>query len=1209
MALTNTYKSSARTFSYKTPTNQASPMIAYKVTATRSSISSKSVTLKLDFSVGWSNNKKGSLLKDPFKMKVEVGSTTLAVSVNIPKCNGAAGKLYDKNNTTAYSIATETVSKTITWTSGNALDITGTCSQAYIGETQKFSGGSISMPDYSSSSGGGGGGSTTINANSVSLSIPSTNISLGSSATLKINSTIGTGNGISEYKIYEGSNELTTIKFSTTKFDYTVTPNSTGTKTYKVTAVSTKGSSYNKTSSTVNLTVSSPSVNPISYLYVGSVDGSDPNPQQVYVSVTKSSKYWAYSVGSSSGIKTVVDSGNDVSYITAKANQTIYVFGCEKIGNEYYYSTTAKSGTVGIIYYVTNVSSTITPKIIKNNISSPDLVTLIQRGQASAQTGGGSLSYTWEYAQSSTPSGLSKPTWLDLGVIGPSFTNLDMTQKVNKGYYYKIRVIATNSYNKSNSSESEIYQIPKPPGLANFTKIITKSNPYNGYNEIIKDNKKYYGSGLFLQWNNPTITDSQVDFDIIEIIYQSKSSTATEYNSIQTAQFQYHKLLDNEIEYEYSNNVPYTVIKPSGASGSGGGADLDVDSLYETRIGIRITDILGQYTDTWYTAETFIKAQAPDFGGNLTLNISEFRPFTCNIDGKMHFTSSVARSAAQDKLFYFIDCYVNERRATIKILDSIPISTLEMDTQSTGYILYQDDNIIVKKENGTTIAYEVNNGYFKNKLLAETKLKSSKEDENIYFNDDFNEVVYQIYVKDDFDASTRHYSTENKSIKFIEAPTLNNNNYLSIGINRYNKSLNPFNDNSIILINSSSSNSERIVNPGEDIIFRFKQAKDYNGADYNSTMRGDVKNYNVYVSRNDSIVTTDYDKLNYTLLKTFSIDELKKALPSNSNDEYYYFSYNIKNYNESKFVTFKIEAVDSKYKVSEPIYSDTYLVPCRAVPMDFYLSNVRLEKNIDEKYYIQFKAKLNDFGGSTFINDTYGYSKPLEQFSYPNYERQFSVNSNDFSTKGYIIFEGCLDGDFSNKGTTTIIKDMGNGETQSYTYNNYFSEKITISLGDKHYTDKIEQLYDTKLLSDEWTNGIKNNILGKIFFKATFKISYGFLNLEETEDNFDLRYLVVTSVSAPYSYYQDAPTVSYRNHQVGINTKDFGVDSEGGQKEVLIVQDNGSYNLVVFKGAEQKIVLNLTERTLSATTENNGEIIINFNNGTIDGAIIKSAEW
>ena len=1202
MALTNTYKSSARTFNYKTPTNQASPMIGYKVTATRDSISSKSVTLKLDFSVGWSNNKKGSLLKDPFKMKVEVGSTPLEVSVKIPKCNGTAGKLYDKNNTTAYSVATGTVSKTITWTSSKTLDITGTCSQALINETQNFSGGRISMPDYSSSSGGGGGGgSPTIGANTISISIDPSTITSGERAKLTISSTVGNNNSIVGYRIFANGNIL--ITNTSNKIHY-ISP--TNTTKYCVTAVSGQGSSYNKTSDEVTLTVIPVPVITKAYIQPTSVSNLDGGKVTLYAETNvmdshgHSNSFTYYINGNYSG----ADWGS--TSIKVNSGDTIIVKAYDGINKKE--SNNSKSITVGGYTPVKINSITITPKIIKNNISSPDLVNTIDNGRIAYS--GPVQSIRWYYKQSPTTSDLEKASLNDLGISSANFSNLDMTQKVNKGNYYKFYVSITGSNNDAAiSSFSDIYQIPKLPGLANFTKIITKSNPYDGYNEIIKDNKKYYGSGLFLQWNNPTITDSQVDFDIIEIIYQSKSSTATQYNSIQTAQFQYHELLDNEVRYKYSDKVPYTAINPTGATGSGGGADLDVDSLYETKIGIRITDILGQYTDTWYTAETFIKAQAPDFGGNLTLNISEFRPFTCNVDGKMRFTSSVARSTAQDKLFYFIDCYVNERRATIKILDSIPISTLEMDTQSTGYILYQDDNIIAKKENGTTIAYEVNNEYFKNKLLAETKLKSSKEDENIYFNDDFNEVVYQIYVKDDFDASTRHYSTENKSIKFIEAPTLNNNNYLSIGINRYNKSLNPFNDNSIILINSSSSNSERIVNPGEDIIFRFKQAKDYNGADYNSTMRGDVKNYNIYVSRNDSIVTTDYDKLNYTLLRTFSIDELKKALPSNSNDEYYYFSYNIKNYNESKFVTFKIEAVDSKYKVSEPIYSDTYLVPCRAVPMDFYLSNVRLEKNIDEKYYIQFKAKLNDFGGSTFINDTYGYSKPLEQFSYPNYERQFSVNSNDFNTKGYIIFEGCLDGDFSNKGTTTIIKDMGNGETKSYTYNNYFSEKITISLGDKHYTDKIEQLYDTKLLPDEWTNGIKNNILGKIFFKATFKISYGFLNLEETEDNFDLRYLVVTSVSAPYSYYQDAPTVSYRNHQVGINTKDFGVDSEGGQKEVLIVQDNGSYNLVVFKGAEQKIVLNLTERTLSATTENNGEIIINFNNGTIDGAIIKSAEW
>lgn len=1180
-----------------------SPHQNYDITAiaTRSSKTSKAVTIKVTATIGF--NKANGIVGESrygnsVVFKATRGSDSKSSTIN------PSGTTWSMTSTSASRLNSngstmtgcpQIKSKTITfeqssWTNGNSRDID--VSLVYGGTARLNDTITLSMPDYEEEA--------VIDANSISISISPNTITKGNSATLSITSTIGTGNGISGYKIYENDSLLTTITSKT----YSVSPSSNA--SYYVIAVSTKGNSYNKTSNTVNLTVNSitPSISN-AYIEPTSVSTLTGGTVRLYATtnVTTSSGYsnsFKYYINGSYG-------GADFLYTDINVNSGDIIIVKAYDGTNGNESSNSIRINVGGYTPVIINSITITPIIIKDNISSPDLVNIINSG--SITYSGQAQNIHWYYRQSPTTSDLNNASWNDLGISSANFSNLDMTQKVNKGYYYQFYASITGSNNTATSSLSDIYQIPKPPSSPNFTKIITKSNPYNGYNEIIKDNKKYYGSGLFLQWNNPIITDSQVDFDIIEIIYQSKSSTATEYNSIQTAQFQYHNLLDNGVEYKYSNKVPYTAENPTGATGSGGGADLDVDSLYETRIGIRITDILGQYTDTWYTAETFIKAQAPDFGGNLTLNISEFRPFTCNVDGKMNFTSTVARSAAQDKLFYSIDCYVNERRATIKILDSIPISTLEMDTQSTGYILYQDDNIIAKKENGTTIAYEVNNGYFKNKLLAETKLKSSKEGENIYFNDDFNEVVYQIYVKDDFDASTRHYSTENKSIKFIEAPTLNNNNYLSIGINRYNKSLNPFNDNSIILINSSSSNSERIVNPGEDIIFRFKQAKDYNGADYNSTMRGDVKNYNVYVSRNDSIVTTDYDKLNYTLLRTFSIDELKKALPSNSNDEYYYFSYNIKNYNESKFVTFKIEAVDSKYKVSEPIYSDTYLVPCRAVPMDFYLSNVKLEKNIDEKYYIQFKAKLNDFGGSTFINDTYGYSKPLEQFSYPNYERQFSVNSNVFNTKGYIIFEGCLDGDFSNKGTTTIIKDMGNGKTQSYTYNNYFSEKITISLGDKHYTDKIEQLYDTKLLSNEWTNGIKNNILGKIFFKATFKISYGFLNLEETEDNFDLRYLVVTSVSAPYSYYQDAPTVSYRNHQVGINTKDFGVDSEGGQKEVLIVQDNGSYNLVVFKGAEQKIVLNLTQRTLSATTKNNGEIIIDFNNGTIDGAIIKSAEW
>ena len=90
---------------------------------------------------------------------------------------------------------------------------------------------------------------------------------------------------------------------------------------------------------------------------------------------------------------------------------------------------------------------------------------------------------------------------------------------------------------------------------------------------------------------------------------------------------------------------------------------------------------------------------------------------------------------------------------------------------------------------------------------------------------------------------------------------------------------------------------------------------------------------------------------------------------------------------------------------------------------------------------------------------------------------------------------------------------------------------------------------------------------------------------------------------------QKQQTVSYRNHQVGINTKDFNATSDTGQQEVLIIQDNGSYNLVVFKGAEQKITLNLTERTFRATTKDGKETIINFDLGIIDGMIVDGGEW
>ena len=1052
----------------------------------------------------------------------------------------------------------------------------------------------LEMPKYSSSEGGGGGGSTTIGANTVSISLSPTAIELGESSVLTITSTVGTNNGIEKYQVYEGSTLLKTITSKTT----TVTPTKVGSTSYKVKAISTKGTSYDKTSSSKSITVTKKTVNPVYINYC--TDAVTSGGGLVYLTVTGGTE-WAYAVGTTSASARVPVNDTYAFIHDVMPNTTIYVWGYDSSSDTY--STSYDSYRVGITYSVYNASININPVILKDNLSTPDLVTNIRSGNASAQSDGGGVNYTWQFVQSSTTSGLSSASYQDLGISGSSFNNLDMTQKVNKGYYYKIRVVASNSYGNSDSAESEIYQIPSNPSAVSITKIIPKADPSKGYSEIIKDNKIYYGSGLFLLWNNPTIQSNQLPISEIEIIYQSKKETDTIFGETKITQIAYNEVLEDGATVPES----YPLSKESGA-GNGGGADLEVESLYETKIGIRITDSLGQYTDTFYTLKNYFKAESPSFGGNLIISQNTFRPFTCIEDDRIIFSSSVARSNSQDKLLYFIDCYVNDRKTTIKLIENIPISSAAFsdNTILSGDILYPEnatgnEDIIVKKENATTIHYEVKNKFFKEKLLSNTDLRTPKGNLNPVYNDDFVDVIYKISVRDDFDSRSTVYNSVSTTIKYIEAPTFSHNLNIEIGVNRYIKSENPFYDNSIILLNSSSENNDRIVNPGESIVFKFKRAKDYNGADYLTTMVGDVTKYNIYVSRNDSIIINNYDKLEYTLLKSFNAalsndgGELKKVYPNDSNDDYYYLEYPLTTYQESKFVIFKVEAVDSKNQKSDFVYSNTYLVPCRATSMDFYVSNVRLYS--ENNFNPSFRTKVNDFCASIFANHEYSYN------NYPNYERNYSIgtenNKQNFSRQGYIILEGSLNGDFNSE---VVLLE----ENQ---YTNYFSQTINLNtfLGTNKYPDILEKDYGITEFPEEWKTGIEKKDIKKIFFRVTYKIAYGFNDI--TKDNFDEKYLIVSSTSAPYSFYEDAPTVSYRNHQVGINTKNFSADSTEGQKEVLIIQDNGSYNLVVFKGAEQEITLNLTERTFTATTNNNKEVTINFGTGVIDGMLIDGGEW
>lgn len=1226
------------TYAYVNEDNiTSSPYLAWavRITAERSSSSSKGVTISAKFYVGFgSGSNSSSYTAYPVYCRISGGGHVDSVQINSSGTNWKRTSNSYERLTTAYTNLTQkgydrvkSVTASMdynTWTGGTQ---TVTISLIHNGSTVHEKSVTLTCPDYGSSSGGeSGGGTVTIGVNSIStVSINPSSVEVGEAFTISGTASVGSNNSISGYRILRGSTTEASWSSTSTSFTRSLTaPTTTGTYTYYVSAKSGKNNAWSFSKS-VKLTVTKKVVNPVTIKnYTSAVEAGG---GLVYLSVTGGTS-WAYAVGTTSQSARVPVTGSYTYIYDVMPNTTIYVWGYE----DGEYSTSSDSCRIGITYTVSNATININPYILKDNLSTPDLVNTIQSGQASAQTTGGSLTYTWQYAQASTTGGLSSATWSNLGISGSSFTNLDMTQKVNKGYYYKIRVTATNSYGSSDtSSDSEIFQIPNNPGSPTFTKIIPKADPSDGYTEAVQEEKTYYGSGLFIFWTNPTISSSQLPISEIEMIYQSKRESDSVFGETKTAQFEYFKVLEGETLKYYGEDIdedgepdrPFLTSETP----NGGGADLEVESLYETRIGIRITDTLGQYTDTFYTGKNYFKAESPEFGGNLVVGlnptgnpndtVATFRPFTCDTSQTFYLSSSVARSNSQDKLLYFIDCYVNDRKVTINLIDSIPISTsafADNDNYPAGSVLYPetptgDDDIVVKKEDGTTIHYEIKNSYFKEKLLAAKELRTPKDNLNAVYNDDFTDVVYKISVRDDFDSRSTVYNSAVTNIKYIEAPSMENNDLLEIGINRYVKSLNPFYDNSIILLNSNSTNNDRIVNPGESLIFKFKRAQDYNAADYNSTMLGDVSQYNIYVSRQDTIPTSNFENLNYTLLKTFSASlssdggDLKKAYPNNSTDEYYYLEYPLTSYQESKFVVFRIEAIDSKSQRSDYVYSNTYAVPCRATSMNFYINNVRLEVN--GSFQPTFKTRVNDFGAAVFENSNYSYD------NYPNYEREYSIgidpNIYQFSRQGYLIFEGSLDGNFDN----SIITLDDN------TYQNYFSQTINLNnyLGTQKYPDILDLEFSISDFPVEWQQGIQIGDIPKIFFRATYKIAYGLLDVEK--DSFEEKYLFVTSTSAPYSYYEDSPTVSYRNHQVGINTKDFSADSNSGQQEVLIIQDNGSYNLVVFKGAEQKIILNLTERTFYVEDNNEpanriAQISFNTNDNNfpfIDGMTLDGGNW
>lgn len=908
--------------------------------------------------------------------------------------------------------------------------------------------------------------------------------------------------------------------------------------------------------------------------------------------------------------------GSSPLTITASAGDIIKVYGYNSLNDSI--SKSFKSFNVRGFTPI-SVTLNITPNILKDNLTTPDLVNIIN-GNANTNVNG---SISWHYREGSSSNALG--SWKDLQVSGTSFSNLDMTTLVNRGNFFQIQVIATGQYDDIDSDTSEIYRVPTVPGEVTFKKdkIIPKADP-SILPTIIPDSsgKIFYGSGMFAVWNNPPENDSRLPLNKVEFVYASRPQGTSTWSDWIPVTVRFHKIQDDP-------NI-YTVSTEDGVL-CGGGGYFEVDSLFETKIGVRITDSLDQSTITEYIGTDskpvlYYKAQSPTFGTSssvLGISSTSLRPFYLEKSSDLIFNSPIGESAAQDKLHYVLYGRVNERDYEFYLLEhDISTQTLK-DAPSETLIetINDSDNQlkcqIKKGRTGNSIDFVFNKDYLKKLFL--NSLELSVDELGLAYNNNYSEVYYKIKVVDNFDAASKSISSPKTSINYIESPKLEGQ--ITLGINKNLGSLNPYLDNSIKELNNTSQqlDVDRIVNPGEALTFKFKQAYDLNGNDYKTIQLGDVTSYNLYVCRLDEKPqSAQYENYDYIFLKNYPIKDLTII---NADNRERYLTYPIISYQQSKFVIFKLEAVDSFNNTSNPIYSNTYAVPCRATEMDFLISDVMIIKDTESNWATNFTLRTSDIGGAYFLNNAVG----RDYNNFPNLERPSYIVGNSahqlsFNPKAILIFEGTLNNNFEDKGLVTLSSNR-DGAKATTQYHNYYSETFNIrdlmkaqgATNYKEYFEESNRRIELKNFPQEWLTGIDlnendPNRIGQIFFRANIVITYGIKNSAGTTD-ID-KFLTTNSFSPGYSFYQDSPTVSYRSHQIGINTKDFSKHSiDSGKREVLIIQDNGSYNMVVFKGLNRTIELSLTERTMKATTSNGKVFNINFDKGIIDGATLDGGSW
>lgn len=540
------------------------------------------------------------------------------------------------------------------------------------------------------------------------------------------------------------------------------------------------------------------------------------------------------------------------------------------------------------------------------------------------------------------------------------------------------------------------------------------------------------------------------------------------------------------------------------------------------------------------------------------------------------FSANATIAFAPDSFRVYHEYYINPSTANTRVVN----------IGLNGAVSANGDNGLNLKANITVGNTTIHNniGLEKHENMWQASLGSD------VLKEDFEEA-FTAPLNEDYNATVtltpyNNFGQEGPSIqgtylfKFIEAPILSGDRILNVKY--YSSSTAQKIAASTDPSGTTYPTDSLLINTGDVIQLQLHGASGPPVIDYNT----DVIKYRIFCCRNNSIVN-DPSTLIYDTTPLLEQDY-------NSQAQTITMEVAMPQYSVSKFLYFKIDAIDSNNNVSNTLYFPTYLVGSRVQSPTILLS----EAAVDDDYHFTGSWKVTDLGGNNFEDEAGSYEvyHNLERVGYPQaYTASLARPIIKIEYADNINFvDSTLTG---NLNTKTL-------NTTDFSFSNFLQELNFSDLDvigeviDDSRNFRTKNLYIRLLVAFPTATIITNGDAPT----GQFKPATGEIITPSDYNGGSTISSYIYGYSNTVLFYAESPTVAYRKHMLGINTKQFSTPDD----TILLIKDFDDKRFLYFDGVlVEDIENNGTTQTISTPHV----AWIDLKTGQINNFLIDGGTW